>query len=443
MAAASFILYPGKRGGATAAASAASSASLSQTVTAAEHSRVQASYAALPLAFERNQGQTDPQVKYMARGNGYTLFLTASDAVFSLHSRPSASASSTAVMHMHLVGGNSLARVEGNSLLPGTSNYFLGNDPGKWRSGVARYSRVCYQNVYPGVNMAFHGAERELEFDFVVAPGANPAPIGFQVNGNQGMQTDGDGNLVISSTAGDVLLHKPVAYQEHNGARQQVDSRFVLRADNRVSFELGNYDHNRELVIDPSVSYATYLGGLAQDDGLGITFDSSGNAYVTGETASTNFPGASNVLRGTFDAFVTKISADGSTLVYSTYVGGSLGGGTESGNSIAVDASGNAFVAGGTTSTDFPASPGAFQTTLKGGVENAFVFELNPSGSTLTYSTYLGGTGANGDLALGIAAFTSSGITFVYVVGTTSSPDFPAKTPLQTCPGGPNNETEP
>jgi len=329
IAAASLVLYSGKRG--RAASFAASSSSLSQTVTAGERSRIQASYAALPLAFEQNQGQTDPQVKYMARGNGYTLFLTADEAVFSLHSRSSASrpspagqADSTAVVHMHLLGGNSLAKVEATIPVAGTSNYFLSNDRSKWRSGVARFARVSYQNVYPGVNMAFHGAERELEFDFVLAPGANPEPIGFQVSGNQGIKTDDSGNLILSSAAGNVFLHKPVAYQEQNGSRQPVDARFILQADNQVKFELGEYDRTRELVIDPSISYATYLGGLAEDEALSIAFDSSGNAYVTGETASTNFPGASNVLRGTFNAFVTKLAANGSSLIYSTYVGGSV-----------------------------------------------------------------------------------------------------------------------
>ncbi len=430
IAVALLVLYPGKRGSAAATVSAASS--LSQTVTAPERSRIQASYAALPLAFEQNQGQTDPQVKYLARGNGYTLFLTANDAVFSLHTRPTASESSTAVVHMRLVGGNALAKVEGSGPLPGTANYFLGNDPSKWRSGVARYAHVSYQNVYPGVNMAFHGAQRELEFDFVLAPGANPAPIGFQVTGNQGVKTDASGNLILSSAAGDVLLHKPVAYQEQDGTRQPVDARFVLRADNRVSFDLGNYDRSRELVIDPSVSYATYLGGLGADEGLGIAFDGSGNAYVTGETASTNFPGVSNVLRGagTTDAFVTKIAADGSSLIYSTYVGGN---GNDSGNSIAVDASGDAFVAGGTTSTDLVTSPGAFQAVLKG-IKNAFVFELSPGGSTLIYNTYLGGTGA--DIAQGVAVDSSGNS---YVVGSASSTNFPTHNPLQTYPVGTTN----
>jgi hypothetical protein len=334
---------------------------------------------------------------------------------------------------MQLVGRNSLAKVEASGQLPGKSNYFLGNDPSEWRRDVARYARVSYQDVYPGVNLAFHGAQRQLEFDFVVAPGANPAPVGFHFTGAHGMKTDDSGNLVISSAAGDVLLHKPVAYQEENGARQAVDARFILKARGQVSFELGNYDRSRELVIDPSVTYeySTYLGGSGDDEGYGIAFDSSGNAYVTGETASINFPGFSstNKLVGAANVFVTKIAVDGSSLVYSTYVGGS---GTDSGNSVAVNASGDVFVGGGTTSTNFPTTTGAFQPKIgSGAIGNAFVFQLNSDGSTLTYNTYLGGTGD--DKALGIALDASGN---AYVVGKTSSTDFPTQSPLQTSGGG-------
>jgi hypothetical protein len=464
IAVAVLVFSPGQKPGAAIAAPPGSSAALSQTATQAAHRRIEASYASLPLAFEQNQGQTDSQVKYLARGHGYTLFLTANDAVFSLHSQSNLSESSkvrqssmsdlqslahrrkshkdsTAVVHMHLVGANSLAKVQGSGPTAGIANYFLGNDPSKWHSGVARYARVSYENVYPGVNMAFHGAERDLEFDFVLAPGANPAPIRIQFAGDQGIKTNHSGDLVISSAAGDVLLHRPVAYQEQRGTRHPVHARFVLKAGNQVSFELGNYDRSRELVIDPSVSYAysTYLGGSGDDNGISIAFDSNGNAYVTGETTSSNFPGAHNVLTGAQDVFVTKIASDGSSLIYSTYVGGSSpSSNTQSGNSIAVDASGDAFVAGGTTSSNFPSSPGAFQTALKS-AENAFVFELNPSGGTLTYSTYLGGTGTGGDIALGIAL---DGAGKVYVAGFTSSTDFPIPsglTPLQGYPGGANN----
>jgi hypothetical protein len=461
IATALLVFSPVRHRGAVNMASANSFASQPGAVMPAGRDRVQASYAALPMAFEQNQGQTDAQVKYMARGNGYTLFLTANDAVFSLRSRSAGSKSSAvrrepalrtrnlpgqdtaqkdnaqrdsaAVVRMQLVGGNSLAKVEASRQLPGKSNYFLGNHPSEWRRNVARYARVSYQDVYPGVNLAFHGAQRQLEFDFVVAPGADPAPIGFHFTGVQGMKTDDSGNLVISSAAGDVLLHKPVAYQEENGARQAVDARFVLQARNQAGFELGNYDRSRELVIDPSVTYAysTYLGGSGDDEGYGITFDSSGNAYVTGETASINFPGFSstNKLVGAANVFVTKVSVDGSSLVYSTYVGGS---GTDSGNSIAVNASGDVFVGGGTTSTDFPTTTGAFQPKIgSGAIGNAFVFQLSSDGGTLTYNTYLGGTGD--DKALGIALDASGS---AYVVGKTSSTDFPTQSPLQTSGGG-------
>ncbi len=431
------VRHPGRAG--TAAA-----ASQPGIPTPAARGRIQANYAALPLAFEQNKGQTDAQVKYMARANGYTLFLTANDAVFSLHS-PSASGDrstkqlnpkdSTSVVRMQLVGGNALAKVAATNQLPGASNYFLGNDPGRWRTNVPRYARVSYQDVYPGVNLAFHGAQRQLEFDFLVAPRANPEPIDFHFTGAQGLKTDDSGNLIVSSAAGNVVLHKPVAYQEQNGARQTVDARFAVKANNQVKFELGNYDRSRELVIDPSVSvaYATYLGGLAEDDGYGIAIDSSGNVYVTGQTASANFPHlggvAPNTFSGIFDVFVTKIAAGGSSLIYSTYVGGT---GSESGNAIAVDASGDAFVAGGTNSNPFPTTASAFQTSLNGAT-NAFVFELNPTGNALTYSTYLGGTGQ--DVALGLAlASDNSGD--VYVVGTTTSTDFPSKNPLQSTPAG-------
>jgi hypothetical protein len=434
---------------AASAASARSSTPQSGIATPAARGRIQAAYAALPLAFEQNKGQTDGQVKYMARANAYTLFLTANDAVFSLRSRSAegrrstgrgdqlraknlpqrnTQKDSTAVVHMQLAGGNSLAKVAASGLLPGKANYFVGNDSTKWQSDIARYSRVSYANVYPGVNLAFHGVQRQLEFDFVVAPNANPAPIAFHFTGAKQINTDDSGNLVVSSVAGNVLLHKPVAYQEQNGTRQNVDAQFVLKANNQVSFELGNYDHNRELVIDPSVSYgySTYLGGSGEDEGYGIAFDSNGNAYVTGQTASQNFPGTSGGFTGTAQVFVTKISADGSSLVYSTYIGGS-GANGDSGNAIAVDSSGDAFVTGGTTSANFPTTTGAFQTTLKG-TGDAFVLELGASGS-ITYSTYLGGTGDS--VALGIAlASDNSGD--VFVVGKTSSDVFPtSSTPLQ------------
>ncbi len=435
VAIAMFMLSPAGGGKVRSASAVAPKAERNSPLA---HGRVQATYAALPLSFEANQGQTDSQVKYMAHGDGYTLFLTGNGAVFSLQERASKKAkhseqkTASAVVHMQLNGGNAKAAVSASNQLPGKSNYFLGNDPSQWHANVPHFARVSYQDVYPGVNLAFHGAQRQTEFDFVVAPGANPAPIGFHFSGARSIKTDGSGNLIISS-AGNVQLHKPVAYQEQNGARQLVDVNFVLKADNQVAFQLGNYDRSRELVIDPSVSvaYSTYLGGSGADEGQGIAFDGSGNAYVTGQTASADFPGASstNKLKGTMNVFVTQITSAG-TLGYSTYVGGTN---SDSGNSIVVDGSGNAFVAGGTTSTDFPVmpNPGAFQATLKSSKGNAFVFELGSNGSTIVYSTYLGGTGSTGDVGLGIALAAGGD---VYVVGKTSSTDFPSMNPLQAAP---------
>lgn len=453
IATASFTFLPANHRGAVA--------TKSRLLTPAAQDRVRASFAALPLAFEQNKGQTDAEVKYMARGDGYTLFLTPNDAVFSLRSRSPAKSSTarmnalhpglglhtrssspqvssgaqkdlTAVVRMQLTGANSPAKISATNQMPGKSNYFVGSDKSKWQTDVTHYARVSYESVYPGVDLAFHGVQHHTEFDFVVAPQANPAPIGFHFTGAQGIKTDDSGNLVIASAAGNILLHKPVAYQEQNGARQPVDARFVLKAGNQVAFELGTYDRSRELVIDPSVSYlySTYLGGSGEDYGYGIAFDTNGNSYVTGQTTSTNFPGASNTLTGTLgNAFVTKIASDGSSLVYSTYVGGSGSGGFgDSGNAIAVDSSGNAFVTGGTYSSDFPHTTGVFQTTLSG-ASDAFVFELGSSGAII-YSTYLGGTGL--DSGLGIATATDNSGD-VFVVGSTYSTDFPTfpSAPLQ------------
>jgi hypothetical protein len=440
------VIAPVSHRGNPGAVSATSLASGTGIVAPAARSRVQASYAALPLAFEQNQGQTDSQVKYVARGDGYTLFLTTRDAVFSLHSHSHPRVGSTAgrismseaktfsgersvrddpnaVVRMQLSGENSHATVEASGELPGTANYFIGNDPSKWRQNVPRYARVSYQNVYPGVNMAFHGAQRQLEFDFVVAPGADPQPIGFHFTGARSTKTDESGDLVVSSTAGDVLLHRPVAYQQQNGAQQAVDARFVLKADNQVSFELGKYDRSRELVIDPSVSYAysTYLGGSLEDDGFAIAFDSSGNAYVTGQTDSLDFAGASRASSGIFNVFVTELNPGGSATIYTSYIGGT---GDDSGNGIAVDANNNVYVGGGTTSPtgSFPTTPGAYQTTLNGS-GNGFLVKLDSTGA-LKYGTYLGGTGT--DTALGLALDAAGN---AYLAGKTSSSNFPTKNP--------------
>ena len=432
------------------------------TPTVDQNSRVRARLGTLPLAFEANQGQTDPQVKYLARGNGYKLFLTSSDAVLSLTSgspsrisrpkqimeqripgfspktrklirrpqlRTSRKPSSVASLRIHMLNGSDHAQIVGEDVMASRVNYFVGNDPHKWRKGISEYARVSYKDVYPGVNLAYHGRNNRLEFDFVVAPGANPRPIVLSFPGTHRLATDKSGNLVLSSSAGDLTLLKPVAYQQRDGARQTVDARFVLQADH-VRFELGNYDLSRELVIDPQLSYASYLGGNGDDEGYSIAVDSNGNSYISGESDSTSgFPG-SNPTAGGFDAFVVKINADGS-LGYTTFVGGS---GDDLGGAIAVDGSGAVYVGGITTSTDFPTTAGAPQFTSGGGgscttgngtgtCTDGFIFKLDSTGAS-SYATYLGG--ASDDGVFGIAVDASGN---AYVTGYTfsSSSTFPLK----------------
>ncbi|HKV81724.1 MAG TPA: SBBP repeat-containing protein [Candidatus Sulfotelmatobacter sp.] len=416
-------------------------------VRAEQRGRIRASLDALPLAFEANQGQTDPQVKYTARGNGYSVFLTANDTVFAIgsakrqaappsriagaHSLPLATEKmQSAAIDMRLVGGNLKPEIVAGNEVPGVINYYAGSDPKNWHTGVKQYSSVSYRDVYPGVNMVFHGAQRQLEFDFVVSPGADPKTIGLGFKGAQKLATDASGNLLLASSAGDVVLHKPVAYQEKDGKREIVEAAFQVRNGNEVGLNLGTYDRGQELVIDPSLSYSTYLGGTAEDDAYAIAIDGSGNAYVTGQTKSINFPKVTGAFQGTnagsFDIFVSKIAANGSSLIYSTYIGGS---GDDSGNAIAVDGSGNTYVAGGTTSsTDFPLQ-NANQTTFGGGSVDAFVLELASSGGSLTFSTYLGGSGD--DVANGIAVDNTG----VYVVGSTRSSDFPLQSAFQSSHG--------
>jgi len=331
----------------------------SAAVTPATRARINASFAALPLAFEANEGQTDSQVKYMARGSGYTLFLTSGDAVLSFASSSSSSvqsrpkemmqrrllgysrethrlirrnqprarhtASSMAALRMHVVGGQWDAQIVGSGQLSAKANYIIGNNPSKWHREVPRYARVSYHDVYPGIDLTYHGQQKQLEFDFAVAPGSTPDPIQLSFSGASRIRTDTAGNLALSSSAGDLTLNKPVAYQERNGIRQLVDARFVLSANHQVGFQLGTYDRTRELVIDPSLSYATYLGGTGEDVGFGIAVDAAGDSFITGHSNSATFPGFSGTVTGHsggFSAFVTALDPKGA-LLYTTFVGGS------------------------------------------------------------------------------------------------------------------------
>lgn len=445
-------------------------------------------YGKLPLAFEANQGQTDTQVKFLSRGSGYTLYLTSDEAVLALKKpsavsrqrsalrnskfttpnstqrkdlrtwptdfkllsidnlqssignspAPSPQHPAPAVLRMKLVGANSAAKVVGTDELPGKSNYCLGKDPKKWRTDVANYAKVRYKDVYPGVDLVYYGNQGKLEHDFVVSPGANPATIKLAIDGADSLRLDEQGNLVAKFNSGNVILQKPTVYQEvanpepriANSKKQSVEGHYVLLADNRIGFDVGTYDPTQPLVIDPVLSYSTYLGGTSDEWGFRIAVDTAGNIYVAGSTTSDDFPTTSGAYQTAYggagdgyqyqslygDIFVTKLNAASLTAMYSTYIGGS---GDENPYAIALDPEGNVYLSGGTNSPDFPVSPDAYQNYFAGW-SDVFITKVDATGSSLMYSTYLG-TGMGGERGFGLAVDSGGN---AYITGD-AAPDFP------------------
>ena len=333
------------------------------------------------------------------------------------------------VVRMKLVGANPSPRVSGLEELPGKSNYFIGNDPSQWRTNVPHYAKVQYNDVYPGVDLVYYGNQRQLEYDLVVAPGADPGAIALSFEGVERLRIDAQGDLVLHTSGGQIRQHKPLVYQEVDGGHREIAGAYVLNGDREVGFQIAAYDVGEPLIIDPVLTDSTYLGGNGNDRSFAIAVDASGNAYVTGQTSFTGFPTASPFQAdggGGQNAFVTKLNAAGNALVYSTYLGGSD---SETGRGIAVDASGSAYVTGSTESTDFPtANP--IQPAL-GGTGDAFVTKLNAAGNALVYSTYLGGSSFEGGYGIAV-----DGSGNAYVTGSTFSTDFPTATPLQPATGG-------
>ncbi len=406
---------------------------------AATDARVSERYGKLPLHFEANRGQTHKDVRFLSHGPGYSLYLTAGEAVLVL-SKSNADAGRDArsapergdaqmpaksvALRVSLVGAAHKPLVSGLEELPGKANYFIGRDRSKWRTNVPTYAKVQYREVYPGVDLVYYGNQRQLEYDFVLAPGADPNRIVLGFKGADKLEIDAEGSLVLHASGGDIRQDKPVIYQNIDGVRRDIAGGYVRKGANRVGFQVAAYDTRQPLVIDPVVlSYSTYLGGSAGDSGNGIAVDADGNAYVTGDASSIpTTAGAFQTTNGGRQfAFVTKINSTGSALVYSTYLGSGVG------NAIAVDADGNAY-ATGIGDSDFPTTTGAFQPT-GGGV---FVTKLNPAGSALIYSTFL--RGSNTEVGMGIAVDANRN---AYVTGYTSSTDFPT-TPgaIQTTFGG-------
>lgn len=371
----------------------------------------------LPLSFEPNHGQTDTRVKFLTRGHGYSLFLTDNGAVFSFSETRTA-------LHMRLQDAATSPQISGVDQLPGKVNYLLGNKAADWRTAIPTYARVRYEQVYPGVDLVYYGNQRQLEYDFVVQPGASFKQIRLAFDGTDKPRLNRRGDLILNSGEHKLTLLRPKAYQDLNNKRREVSVRYSLNSRGEVAFHVGNYDKSQPLVIDPLLVYSTFLGGSGQDVGNSVAVDSSGNAYVAGLTASVNFPPSAPLQAthgGVTDAFVAKLNADGSALIYSTFLGGTN---IDNATSIAVDNSGNAYLTGETSSTNFPVL-NALHPTLTG-LSDAFVAELNSTGSALIYSTYLGGHST--DVGNAIAIDNSGN---AYVAGTTSSTDFPTTNPLQ------------
>jgi uncharacterized protein (TIGR03437 family) len=402
----------------------------------------------LPLRFEENQGR-DPKraAKYIARGPGFLLSLA-----------PAESWLVWGATHIHtrLIGANRNASMEPEQRLPGMANYFLGN-PAQWRKDVVGYARMKHRNVYDGIDLVFHGEQGRLEYDFVLAPRADPARIRLELTGQDGLQVDDNGDLVISTSLGEIRWKRPESYQDIGGKRVPVAGRFVLSDGRTVRFAFGAYDTARTLIIDPTLSYSTYLGGSGNDFARGVGVDGSGNVYVAGGTTSPNLPvlspfqasyrgGGSDFLGG--DAFVAKFNPSG-TLVYITYLGGAA---DDVAFALAVDSAGDAYITGFTVSYDFPITLGAYQPQFAGAgglsftvFGDAFIAKLSPSGNHLIYSTYLGGS--QDDIGTAIAIDGSGN---AFVTGTTVSRNFPTTSgayqtvlhggnqePLEPCCGGP------
>jgi Beta-propeller repeat len=381
--------------------------------------RVHEAYGKLPLRFEANAGQTAPQVEFLSRGSGYSLYLTQAEAVLALSNRKSKTeAGPQSVVRMKFAGANPEPEIEGVGAFSGKSNYLIGNDPSKWRQNVASYEKVRYRSVYPGIDLIYYGNQRQLEYDFVVGAGADPNAIKLDFDGVKQIRVDDQGDLVLNTGDAEVRQNKPVTYQEVDGRRQEIASQYVLDESGEVGFKIGAYDRSRPLVIDPVLRYSTFLGSSADDLPEDIAVDGAGNAYVTGFTKSLDFPTKDPIqagLSGVSDAFVIKLNPEGSDLVFSTFLGGSD---SESGSGIVVDEGGNVCVIGRTESTDFP-TVNPLQPASAGGAD-VFVAKLKGDGSAFIFSTYLGGSDDEFGRALKV-----DGSGDIYMTGYTASTNFP------------------
>lgn len=474
-----------------AAASGIATGETARPANAEQNSRCVEIYNKLPLSFEENQGQTAREVRYLSRGSGYELFLTGQEAVLVLsdpvgldlsprrrfatllalrQAHLAGKTNQLAAVRLHFEGANSEPQTMGTGEMPGKVNYFIGNDPKKWHTDVLTYKQVKYTDIYPGIDLVFYGNQRRLEYDFVIAPGADPKAIRLNVEGVRKLRVNASGDLVLGVGKRKIEFQKPVVYQQVNGKRREISGRYALLDNHRVAFAVGNYDRSESLILDPVLNFSTYLGGSAADDAPAIAVDSNNNVVVAGTTLSTDFPTSANGFQNqplasntNGAAFVAEIDPTGTQLKYSTYLAGSTP--FEFAFGVDVDPTGKIYVTGTTVSTDFPtSSTGAnFKAGFKVGTNSgnvngtSFIVKLDPAAATgqdsLLYSSYIGGTNGAptgtpsiGDIGQGIAADQKQ-IGVAYVTGYTDSSQgasvtdlagFPVAGGFQTALGNPN-----
>lgn len=386
--------------------------------------------AQLPLSFERNEGQFEDSVDYASRTSGLSLYIAKNNLLLSLSEPHELGRASSRVSHqalIQLVGANEKAKPEATDKLPGVTNYLIGSDRSQWRRGIAQYKQVGYSGIYSGIDISYYGNGQSLEYDFVVRPGASSKSIQFSYRGLSNVTQSPDGDLELWIGSIRVLQKRPIVYQAIEGRRVEVSAKYVLdRRTNRAHFAIGRYDHRHDLIIDPILQYGAFIGGTGNEGANYLAVDLSGNTYITGSTTSGFLPGLQTngfqrSLMGPSDAFVTKINAAGSAIVYTTYLGGT---GNEEGTALAADFAGNVYLCGWTDSSNFPVRlnsslPGSG--AYSGGKSDGFVSVLNAAGSDLSVSFYLGGAGD--DIANALTIDSGANI---YVAGYTSSLSLPA-----------------
>ncbi|MEO5803235.1 MAG: SBBP repeat-containing protein [Verrucomicrobiota bacterium] len=403
-------------------------------------------FARLPMSFEANMGQTDSEVQFFARGYGYTLFLKPTEAVISLQNTPGKNEKkhhgrrdpaqqsrvnrSGFVLGMELIGAKDSTGA-GVNQLPEQTSYFLGASSAQWRTNIASFSRVKFDEVYPGIDLVYYGNQQQLEYDFVVNPAASPDSIQLRFKGAEKIEINTAGDLVLSAGEKKVCWKKPVAFQDRDGVRKEITCDYTLKNKHEVGFLLAAYDSTLPLIIDPILLYSTYLGGNLLEAVESIAVDNSGNVYVTGETISANFPtvaGSYDVTKSSSnDVFVTKMNATGTARIFSTFVGGS---GDDLGLGIALDSANNVYVTGSTESANFP-MVNASDIGLSG-ASDAFVLKLNSTGTSLLYSTYFGGSVYERANAIAVDASGNA-----YIAGESDSEvSFPNKNQFQTGQNG-------